>query len=135
MKRNRHKKHRNFMQRFARMNFANATEQERTVLAWLQEHDQDWQGQHVWGHSIMDCWHPRYRVCIEIDGPNHKHQKQAEKDRKRDAAMLAAGIRVLRVTNTQADTGEAMCLISELMGYEWRAEDFHRPIWVSPYER
>lgn len=124
-----------FMHRYARANFANATEQERVLSAWLQEHDGRWQSQHVWGHSIMDCWHPVHRVCIEVDGKSHRAAKQIAKDSKRDAAMAKSGIKVLRVTNEQVDSGEAFCLASELMGYEWRAEDFHRPIWSSPYSK
>lgn len=124
-----------FMRRYARANFANATEHERVMVAWLVERDNRWTSQPVWGHSIMDCWHPIHRVCIEVDGKNHRGSKQMTKDAKRDSAMAKSNIKVLRVTNEQVDNGEAFCLASELMGYEWRADDFHRPMWSSPYEQ
>ena len=122
------------MRGYSKANFANATIHERIVLAWLQERDNRWVSQHIWGHSLMDNWHPTHRVCIEVDGPDHQKKFRKEKDRRRDDSMSASNIKVLRVTNNEVDTGEAFCKMSELMGYEWRHEDFYRPIWKSPYE-
>jgi very-short-patch-repair endonuclease len=123
------KQKRPFMHKFARYNQANANIHERVLFAWLQERDPKWEAQHIWGYSIMDNWHPEHRVCIEVDGPYHNSTHRQKKDQIRDEAMRMAKIRVIRVTNQEVDSGLAYCKISEIMGYEWKVEDFYRPIW------
>ncbi len=42
-------------------------------------------------------------LCVEIDGPNHTRPRTRVDDRIRDAALRAAGYRVLRFTEDDVD--------------------------------
>lgn len=59
--------------------------------------------------SILDCevdaYWPGHRLVVELDGfSTHAHRAAFESDRARDAAMQAAGYRVLRFTHRQLET-------------------------------
>lgn len=43
-----------------------------------------------------DLAYPKSKLCIELDGPMHDSLESSAKDRKRDAALLAAGWKTLR---------------------------------------
>lgn len=45
-----------------------------------------------------------YKICIEIDGPNHKHTKSL--DDKKDECLIELGYKVFRFTHEQIDNGE-----------------------------
>ena len=62
--------------------------------AWLSQEP-------LLGDYIADFYHPQYMVVIEADGGYHTPQAQRDRDAVRDRAMAAAGISVLRFTNTQ----------------------------------
>jgi very-short-patch-repair endonuclease len=50
------------------------------------------------GHEV-DMSYAEQRLVVEVDGlAFHATVQAAERDRRRDAALLAAGYRVLRVT-------------------------------------
>jgi very-short-patch-repair endonuclease len=50
------------------------------------------------GHEVDVLW-PDRRLIVEVDGyAFHSSRTAFEKDRKRDAALQAAGYRVVRVT-------------------------------------
>ena len=54
--------------------------------------------QHVNGHEVDALW-PRQRLIVELDGRAfHDHAIAFERDRARDATLLAAGYRVMRIT-------------------------------------
>jgi very-short-patch-repair endonuclease len=50
---------------------------------------------HVAGYEVDMLWRPQ-RLIAELDG--HQHEMQFETDREKDADLLAAGHRVIRVT-------------------------------------
>ncbi len=55
----------------------------------------------VEGHEVDLHW-PAQRVVVELDGwAYHRDRHAFETDRRRDAALLAAGWRVLRITHEQ----------------------------------
>ncbi len=55
----------------------------------------------VAGH-LVDFWWPQERVVVETDGwAAHSTPLRFEGDRRRDADLLAAGVRVMRVTRRQ----------------------------------
>lgn len=58
---------------------------------------------------ILDFYHPRTRICIEVDGGIHK--KHRGRDRRRDTRLATIGIRTLRITNRQVmdGTAESVC--------------------------
>jgi very-short-patch-repair endonuclease len=61
-----------------------------------------------------DAYWPRQRVVVEADSWSfHHHRAAFERDRARDAAMLAAGYRVIRVTSRRLED-EPKTLASEL---------------------
>jgi len=49
---------------------------------------------------IMDFYHRRSRLCVEVDGGAHKSRRGP--DARRDRRLLAIGIRTLRITNAEA---------------------------------
>ena len=58
--------------------------------------------QHVTGRYRLDFAWPELRVAVETDGwATHGRRQGFEDDRARDAFLLAAGWRVLRVTYRQ----------------------------------
>lgn len=62
--------------------------------------------QHVIRGYITDFYCNAARLVIEVDGPIHQQQREA--DAQRDAILIASGYRILRITNhevtTQLDT-------------------------------
>jgi very-short-patch-repair endonuclease len=49
-----------------------------------------------------DFFWPEHKLILEVDGyPFHSHRRAFERDRRRDAAHVAAGYRVIRVTYRQ----------------------------------
>jgi very-short-patch-repair endonuclease len=60
-------------------------------------------------HTILDhevdAYWPGHRVAVEMDSwEHHSHRTAFESDRARDAAMQAAGYRVIRLTHRQLET-------------------------------
>ena len=45
---------------------------------------------------VLDFFNEYLSICIEIDGPQHDKPARAKKDRQRDAALRARGIRTWR---------------------------------------
>jgi very-short-patch-repair endonuclease len=63
---------------------------------------------------LVDCWWPRQRLVIEIDGYRfHKSRAQFDENRLRDTKLQLAGIRVLRITQPRIESGTAE-LLSDL---------------------
>ncbi len=56
--------------------------------------------QHPFGPYILDFYAPRHNLAIEVDGPNHFTESQAEKDGSRTQFLEINGIMVLRFSNT-----------------------------------
>ncbi len=58
--------------------------------------------QQVIGEYIVDFYCPQKRTIIEIDGIQHRFDKETrENDKQRDEYFKSCGIRVLRYTNFQ----------------------------------
>jgi hypothetical protein len=60
---------------------------------------------------IVDCYWPEHRLAVELDGREaHARELAFESDRRRDAALSAIGIRLLRFTwqRVSYDGAEAM---------------------------
>ncbi len=45
---------------------------------------------------VLDFFNERLKVCIEIDGPQHAQPDNAKRDKCRDAALRAYGVRTWR---------------------------------------
>jgi Transcriptional regulator, AbiEi antitoxin/Protein of unknown function (DUF559) len=67
----------------------------------------------VLGHEVDIYW-PRQKLMIETDGyAYHGHRAAFERDRARDAAMQAAGYRVVRLTHRRLE-GEPATVADEI---------------------
>ncbi|WP_319951606.1 endonuclease domain-containing protein [Sphingomonas canadensis] len=53
--------------------------------------------QHPAGSFILDFFCARHRLAIEVDGEAHDRGDRPVRDQRRDAMLIAAGIRVLRI--------------------------------------
>jgi very-short-patch-repair endonuclease len=63
---------------------------------------------------LVDCWWPRHRLAVEIDGHDfHKGRRQFDADRLRDTKLQLERIRVLRVTQPRVEFGPSE-LLSDL---------------------
>ena len=75
--------------------------------------------QRVHGHEVDALW-SRQRIIVELDGrAYHDHPDAFERDRARDAMLLAAGYKVMRTTwarLTQSPAAEAATLRALLYG-------------------
>jgi very-short-patch-repair endonuclease len=50
------------------------------------------------------------RVVVECDGPHHRQPAQIVKDRRKDAAYAASGLRVYRFTDTEIRKSAVACV-------------------------
>jgi very-short-patch-repair endonuclease len=67
----------------------------------------------VHGH-LVDVFWPAERLIVEFDGWGaHGHRRAFETDRKRDQVLVAAGYRVIRVTDRQL-LGEPIAVIARI---------------------
>jgi very-short-patch-repair endonuclease len=88
------------------------SELEEAVLALCDRHDlpRPHLNARVAGMEV-DCWWPDHRLVVEADSRRHHQTAYAfERDRMRDAALVAEGIRVIRLTHrriTEAETAVA----------------------------
>lgn len=72
--------------------------------------------------SRVDVYVPSARLVIEADGRNwHAKQRAFERDRRRDNALAARGIQVLRFTYEMLTEEPAICLAQTLAAIEFRA--------------
>ena len=73
--------------------------------------------QHVFGSFVVDLWCPAARLVVEIDGAVHLGAEAARRDRLRDQALEARGVRVLRVTagEVERDVGAVVARIRALL--------------------
>ena len=74
---------------------------EVTLWQRLRRHgvvDARWRRQHPIGPYILDFYCPAARLAVEVDGTAHDLPDRAARDARRDAWLLARGIRVLRFT-------------------------------------
>ena len=73
--------------------------------------------QHVLGSFVVDLWCPAARLVVEIDGAVHLGAEAARRDRLRDQALEARGVRVLRVTagEVERDVGAVVARIRALL--------------------
>jgi very-short-patch-repair endonuclease len=62
------------------------------------------------GRYLVDIEIHQASVVIEADGATHTLPHQKAKDAERDAALTAAGYRVLRFTGSEINTGAAACV-------------------------
>ncbi len=53
------------------------------------------------GDYIVDFYAPKTKMIVEVDGSQHVEGKQAEKDKRRDEYLVAAGIKVLRFNSRE----------------------------------
>ncbi len=63
----------------------------------------------IWiGPWEIDCYWPEQRLVLELDGHDyHRTVKKIERDRLRDARLLARGIRTLRITDSRFEHDES----------------------------
>ncbi len=58
-----------------------------------------WRRQHVLRGFILDFFAPSAGLVVEVDGASHADRR--DDDRRRDAALAALGLSVMRVTNDE----------------------------------
>jgi very-short-patch-repair endonuclease len=73
--------------------------------------------QHQFGGYIADFYCHEAQLIVECDGSVHDGSEQWHHDQRRDAYMIANGLRVLRFTNEEilADTGKVLETISSVL--------------------
>jgi very-short-patch-repair endonuclease len=76
-------------------------------LLWRRIRDRQISGakfrrQHAIGVYVVDFYCAEAKLVVEIDGPIHEHQQQA--DANRQAFLESQGLHVLRFTNEQVMT-------------------------------
>jgi very-short-patch-repair endonuclease len=92
------------------------SELERAFLALIREAGlPEPLTQQVLEGERVDCFWPHAKLVVEIDGHEfHKSRAQFENDRRRDAKLMVAGYRVLRVTQPRIQF-DAKTLLSQLI--------------------
>lgn len=56
-------------------------------------------------YCIVDFYLPKpYRLCIEVDGEYHLTEEMIKKDAYRDSYLKSRGFKVLRITNSRANS-------------------------------
>lgn len=70
------------------------------------------------GPYVVDFYSPRYRLCVEIDGPMH----EPEKDKERDQALEELNIFTVRIRDDELlrDTGILVKRIEEACSWKKR---------------
>ncbi|CAM3408409.1 endonuclease domain-containing protein [Tsukamurella hominis] len=88
---------------------------------------QAWAAARHWNYAIdlgplsrpvrVDLLFPQPRLVVEVDGPDHRGHEKYEADRCRDADLMLAGFRVLRLTNARIldDLAESVSIIRTLV--------------------
>jgi very-short-patch-repair endonuclease len=95
----------------------------RTVRNHLKR-DPDWIQEYKLGDYYLDFYHPRARVCVEVDGAYHHRSShyisragarnitliraQADVDQDRDDYLAGFGIVVIRIQNYQTEQKEVL---------------------------
>jgi len=77
---------------------------ERLLWSWLRDRRFSvfkFRRQHIFGPHILDFFCAEASLNIELDGSQHGHPEQMEKDRERDAWLAKAGVKVLRFWNAR----------------------------------
>lgn len=90
------------MQCLARELRQRMTPAERVLWQALRGHQLDglqFRRQHPFRFCIVDFYCPARRLVVEVDGPIHLAEREA--DARRDAILADLGLRVLRVTNDE----------------------------------
>ena len=80
------------------------TECERLLWSRLrrkQLHNVQFYRQKPIGSYIADLYAPAARLVVEVDGPQHQDQINAQNDAHRDESLKSQGLRMLRFTNLQ----------------------------------
>ncbi|MBI3936360.1 MAG: DUF559 domain-containing protein [Betaproteobacteria bacterium] len=71
-----------------------------TYLQHSQLEGRKFRRQHsVGAYYVLDFYCPQERLAIELDGAAHDHERAQSADRRKDAFLAFAGIRVLRFQN------------------------------------
>ncbi len=97
------------------------SELERRFLTFLEESGLPLPQTNVWLQPgddwiQVDCLWPDHRLVVELDGRAHHETAAAfERDRRRDRDLVAAGLRVIRVTE-RARRSEPRALRAQLEG-------------------
>ncbi len=88
---------------------------------------QAWAAARHWNYAVdlgaeyrpvrVDLLFPQPRLVVEVDGPGHRANDAYEADRLRDADLMLAGFRVLRLTNARilGDVAESLAIIRRLV--------------------
>ena len=78
----------------------NMTPWERKLwYLFLKDYPVRFQRQKAIGNYIADFYCAKAKLVVELDGSQHFHQVQMEKDAERTAYLAQFGIRVLRIPN------------------------------------
>jgi very-short-patch-repair endonuclease len=97
--------------------FKGETSIERTVREWLAEAHIQAKPQYMFGRYTVDFFVPDFQLAIECDG-NYWHttmEKSLTKRMARNALLVEFGVRQVRLTQAQIQSGEFKKILSEVM--------------------
>lgn len=84
-----------------------------------------WERQGLWGYRMFDFWCRHMGVAVEVDGPEHDTERDANRDAQ---ALLYGGIVVLRVKNRDEEGAERVLRAVAAQPDNW--DDRKRQIWI-----
>jgi adenine-specific DNA-methyltransferase len=90
--------------RIARVLRKDDTWPEKLVWSWLRERRFSackFRRQHPFGPHVLDFFCVETFLDIELDGSQHGHPEQRQKDEERDAWLDVRGVKVLRFWNSR----------------------------------
>lgn len=111
----------------------NATAHEITVAEFLEENRVDFFVQFpVFCKKIhttfwSDFFIPKGKIVLEVDGSSHNRLSTRHKDAYRDAFMQEQGLRVVRITNRDVESGEYKNLLADIVEHSRMKEKSHAP--------
>lgn len=110
---------------------------EKLLWSWLRDRrfsGYKFRRQQCFGPHILDFFCVETFLNIELDGSQHGHPEQKEKDMERDAWLASAGVRVLRFWNARLRRDKE--IIRGIIWRELQARSAHPlPDYCKPMSR
>lgn len=84
---------------------------------------------------FLDFFLPDLNIAIEIDDPGHERTDKIQKDRQRTKALAVLGIKVIRYTNAEVDSGIGLTDLRLAITRTWLPEPEHYDVAVTEPSR